>query len=391
MNHQHQLGLVAVEAALTSLWPSAASSLKMQQFITVRVTMVTMSSHSDREPYKNLPQSDCVDTELLQQEPAAAAEGEETLTQSAEHRAALTRGLNPAPALYSSTLWNTQLYLNYHMLHTAIPQLPHVTYSYTSTTTCYIQLYINYHMLHTDIPQLPHVTYSYTSTTTCYIQLYLNYHMLHTAIPQLPHVTYSYTSTTTCYIQIYLNYHMLPTATTSTTTYYIQLYLNYYILHTAIAQLPHVTYSYTSTTTFYIQLYLNYHMLHTAIPQLPHVTYSYTSTTTCYIQLLLQLPHVTYRYTSTTTCYIQLYVNYHILHTAIPQLPHITHNYYLNYHMLHTTTTFGSVTTSLCAGRQPVCIVSLDHPLQTWHMEHILASRRLIGKVNWTGILLWKG
>ena len=63
-----------------------------------------MCSHSDREPYKNLPQSDCVDTELLQQEPAAAAEGEETLTQSAEHRAALTRGLNPAPALYSSTL-----------------------------------------------------------------------------------------------------------------------------------------------------------------------------------------------------------------------------------------------------------------------------------------------
>ena len=130
-----------------------------------------------------------------------------------------------------------------------LPQLPHVTYSY----------YLNYHMLHTAIPthmlhtatSTPHVTYSYylnyhmlhtatTSTTTCYIQLYLNYHMLHTAIPQLPHVTYSYTSTTTCYIQ-------LP----STTTCYIQL-----------PQLPHVTYSY----------YLNYHMLHTAIPQLPHVT-----------------------------------------------------------------------------------------------------------------------
>ena len=76
-----------------------------------------MCSHSDREPYKNLPQSDCVDTELLQQEPAAAAEGEETLTQSAEHRAALTRGLNPAPALYSSTLLNIQL-------------LQHVTYDY---------------------------------------------------------------------------------------------------------------------------------------------------------------------------------------------------------------------------------------------------------------------
>ena len=47
------------------------------------------------------------------------------------------------------------------MLHTAIPQLPHV-----------IQLYLNYHI----------VTYNY----------YLNYHMLHTAIPQLP----------TCYIQL---------------------------------------------------------------------------------------------------------------------------------------------------------------------------------------------
>ena len=32
-------------------------------------------SHSDREPYINLPQSHCVDTELLQQEPAAAAAG----------------------------------------------------------------------------------------------------------------------------------------------------------------------------------------------------------------------------------------------------------------------------------------------------------------------------
>ena len=110
------------------------------------------------------------------------------------------------------------------MLHTAIPQLPHVTYSYTSTTTCYIQLYLNYHMLHTAIPQLPHVTYSYTSTTTCYIQLYLNYHMLHTAIPQLPHVTYSYTSTTTCYIQLYLNYH-----------------ITYNILPTYHKKLPHVT------------------------------------------------------------------------------------------------------------------------------------------------------
>ena len=46
-----------------------------------------MCSHSDLWPYKNLPQSDCRDTELLQQEATAAAEEEETLTQTTEHRA----------------------------------------------------------------------------------------------------------------------------------------------------------------------------------------------------------------------------------------------------------------------------------------------------------------
>ena len=102
MYHQHQLGLVAVEAALTSLWPSTASSVKMQQFIIVRVSTiltVSMCSHSDWEPYKNLPQSHCVDTELLQQEPAAAAEGEETLTQSAEHRAGSNQGPQPRASI----------------------------------------------------------------------------------------------------------------------------------------------------------------------------------------------------------------------------------------------------------------------------------------------------
>ena len=59
----------------------------MQQFITVRVTMMDQCSHSDLLSYKNLPQSDCRDSELLQQEATAAAEEEETLTQTTEHRA----------------------------------------------------------------------------------------------------------------------------------------------------------------------------------------------------------------------------------------------------------------------------------------------------------------
>ena len=46
-----------------------------------------MCSHSDFSSYKNLPQSDCRDSELLQQEATAAAEEEETLTQTTEHRA----------------------------------------------------------------------------------------------------------------------------------------------------------------------------------------------------------------------------------------------------------------------------------------------------------------
>ena len=61
----------------------------MQQSIIVRVVMApaVMCSHSDLYSYKNLPQSDCRDSELLQQEATAAAEEEETLTQTTEHRA----------------------------------------------------------------------------------------------------------------------------------------------------------------------------------------------------------------------------------------------------------------------------------------------------------------
>ena len=53
-----------------------------------------MCSHSDLESYKNLPQSDCIDTDLLQQEPAAV-EGEETLTQTTEHKTMVSKAQNP--------------------------------------------------------------------------------------------------------------------------------------------------------------------------------------------------------------------------------------------------------------------------------------------------------
>ncbi len=46
---------------LISLWPSVESRLKMLDIITVRVDMkstVTMCSHSDKESYKNLGQSE---------------------------------------------------------------------------------------------------------------------------------------------------------------------------------------------------------------------------------------------------------------------------------------------------------------------------------------------
>ena len=54
----------------------------MQEITTVRVYTVVMCSHSDTEPYKNLPQSDCTVTVLLQLGPTAGAEGEETVTES---------------------------------------------------------------------------------------------------------------------------------------------------------------------------------------------------------------------------------------------------------------------------------------------------------------------
>ena len=59
--------------------------------------------HSDLQSYKNLPQSDCRDSELLQQEATAAAEEEETLTQTTEHRAdrSLTKQKKPLRNLHT--------------------------------------------------------------------------------------------------------------------------------------------------------------------------------------------------------------------------------------------------------------------------------------------------
>ena len=60
------LDSVAVEAALTSLWPSVEFRLKMLEIITVSVIIAVECSHSDLEPYKNLPQFDWSETGLLQ-------------------------------------------------------------------------------------------------------------------------------------------------------------------------------------------------------------------------------------------------------------------------------------------------------------------------------------
>ena len=51
----------------------------MQEIITVSsfdITPIAFGrSHSDTEPYKNLPQSDCTETAVLQLGPTAGAEG----------------------------------------------------------------------------------------------------------------------------------------------------------------------------------------------------------------------------------------------------------------------------------------------------------------------------
>ncbi len=55
------LDSVAVALGLISLWPSVESRLKMLDIITVRVitvSVVVMCSHSDKESYKNLRQSE---------------------------------------------------------------------------------------------------------------------------------------------------------------------------------------------------------------------------------------------------------------------------------------------------------------------------------------------
>ncbi len=55
------LDSVAVDLTVISLWPSVESRLKMLDIITVRVHMsstVNVCSHSDKESYKNLRQSE---------------------------------------------------------------------------------------------------------------------------------------------------------------------------------------------------------------------------------------------------------------------------------------------------------------------------------------------
>ena len=46
----------------------------MQEIITVS-RMIVSRSHSDTEPYKNLSQSDCTETAVLQLGPTPGAEG----------------------------------------------------------------------------------------------------------------------------------------------------------------------------------------------------------------------------------------------------------------------------------------------------------------------------
>ncbi len=52
------LDSVAVDLTVISLWPSVESRLKMLDIITVRVITVVVCSHSDKESYKNLGQSE---------------------------------------------------------------------------------------------------------------------------------------------------------------------------------------------------------------------------------------------------------------------------------------------------------------------------------------------
>ena len=56
---QLQVDLLVKDPVLgvTLVWPSVMSKLMMQEFTTVRHTTMSQCSHSDKAPYKNLPQS----------------------------------------------------------------------------------------------------------------------------------------------------------------------------------------------------------------------------------------------------------------------------------------------------------------------------------------------
>ncbi len=60
LSQELHLDSVAVDLTVISLWPSVESRLKMLDIITVRVITgsVVLCSHSDKESYKNLGQSE---------------------------------------------------------------------------------------------------------------------------------------------------------------------------------------------------------------------------------------------------------------------------------------------------------------------------------------------
>ena len=150
---------VGVDLGLSLHWKSLESRLKMQEIITVRVFIsptVFWCSHSDTEPYKNLPQSDFTETALLQLGPTAGAEGGVTDLEQQYYQQGC-RGRQWATALnthlsvvnMSSSVSHTEthskaaaepLTLLYHNItHTPVPQ--HHTHS--STTTSHTLLYHN--------------------------------------------------------------------------------------------------------------------------------------------------------------------------------------------------------------------------------------------------------